>query len=330
MVGVVRGKWAWLATAVVAAVLSGACQGTSDQTRFRESLPAFEDVEMVSVGLYPPVENPALPLTPEDNGGRIGWILEQLRRAPISSLEPQDSGAALGHISPSFQLILTGARPSVLLLQALDCRTEQVGETCRIHPRHVVVFQGSKATRLVAPELASWMADGWQSETRMVGNDEYRDFMEEQFPTVRLPSASPLRMWMFAYPTQATVAQPLVGSSPNDAAAMRQVVNWVRRATPGSPDTEPGDGQRFESTMGLIVAFPEGVGLGIAPAFICISDGTNEPCYRSPDEVLVDDFRGFRGPYHLRSPELAHWLATGYLQDMRMGTYSEYEREAHW
>lgn len=58
------------------------------------------------------------------------------------------------------------------------------------------------------------------------------------------------------------------------------------------------------------------------------SGGVN--CYRSPDEVLVDDFRGFRGPYHLHSPELAGWLASGYLQDMRMGTYEEYEREAHW
>lgn len=320
-----------LLVAVVGLVAVGtACQGTSDQTRFRESLPAFEDIEMVSVGTYPLVEDPALPLTPEDNGGRIEWMLEQLRRAPISGLKAQDSSAALGHVSPSFQLQLTDSRPSLLLLRALDCRKEQAGETCRVNPRDVVVFHGPRVTRLVAPQIASWMASGWEADVTRGSQEELAAFMERRFPTVRIPSASPLRMWMFAHPSEARVALPLVGSNPGDAAVMGRVLEWLRNADAGSSDTELGDAQRFDATEGLIIAFPGDFGLAVAPAYICISDGTNEPCYRSPDEVLVDDFRGLRGPYHLRSPELAGWLASGYLQDMRMGTYAEYEREAHW
>ena len=306
-----------------------ACQGTSEQTRFRESLPAFEDVQFIRIDTYPLNPETPLPLTPDANGERILWVLDQLRTARISGLPVDQQG--LFHAAPVLQMYLPNSTDRINIFPAVDCRSPREGEyNCRYSARDVVVNEGYSFWRLIAPDLAAYRWTGWQSETRMVGQDEYRAFMELQFPIVSIPSAPPVRMWMFSYPTQGTVAQPLVGSSAEDAAAMRQVLSWVGEATPGSPDTEPGDGQRFESTMGLFVAFPEGAGLGIAPAFICISDGTNEPCYRSPDEVLVDDFRGFRGPYHLHSPELAGWLASGYLKDMRMGTYEEYERDAHW
>lgn len=323
--GVARASRA-LVLAACFVVLGAACQGTSEQTRFRESLPAFEDVEMVAVGLYPMVEKPALPLTPEDNGERIRWILGQLKRAPLSGLKAHDSGAALGHVSPSFQILPRDEQPSLLLVPALDCRDDRNGEFCVVSPRNVVVFLGSRATRLVAPELAGWMANGWESEVTRGSPEELAALMMRRFPTPPVPRADPVRMWVDQPKGSAQVALPLISGRGNDAEVMRRVANWLRSASPGSPDTES-DVLFFGPPFPVIEISWGDFGITVRAAWNC---GVTASCTRSSDEVIVEDGRPFRGPYHLRSPELAGWLASGYLQDMRMGTYEEYEREAHW
>jgi hypothetical protein len=318
-----------LVAAVILAAAETACQGTSEQTRFRESLPAFEDIQFIRIETYPLNPETPLPLTQEANGERIHWILDQLRSSRISGLPVDQQG--LFHAAPVLQMYVPSSTERLNIFPAVDCRSPHEGQyNCRYNARDVVVNRGSEFWRIVAPELAVYRWTGWEADTRMVSQDEHRAFMEQQFPWPGLPNATPARLWMVAFPSSSAVAQPLVASNPGDARVMQKVVDWLRQASSGSSDTEAGDAQRFEATMGLMIAFSDDIGLGVAPAYICISDGTNEPCYRSPDEVLVEDYRGFRGQYHLRSPELAQWLASGYLADMRMGTYEEYQREAHW
>lgn len=317
---------------LLAAVVAAACQGNSEQTRFRESLPAFNDVEMVRIGTYPILEKIPLPFTPEENEARARWILGQLENAPISAAPVDDEGMRVASsISGGVQIVRKDGREAAAVWAAVDCYPQPGGYNCRVDPRDVVVSSGDKAVRVAARELAEWQREGWQAEARMVSQADYERTMEQRFPALQIPEAEPNRMWVRVTPTGAPVPQPLISTVPQDQTTMRRVLDALRLATAGSDSTVAGAYHRFgDATLGLLITFPGDISLGIQPAYVCISDGTNEPCYRTPDEVLVDDYRGFRGPYHLRSPQLAEWLASGYLRDMRMGTYEEYQREAHW
>lgn len=315
-----------LLVAVAGLVAVGtACQGTSDQTRFRESLPAFEDVQFIRMETYPLNPETPLPLTPDANGERIRWILEQLRNARISGLPVDQQG--LRHATPVLQMYLPNSTDRFNIFPAVDCRSPHEGQyNCLYNTRDVVVNKGYSFWRLIAPDLAAYRWTGWQSETRMVSQDEYRAFMERQFPEPDVPTGDPTRIWVTASPGNEPVALPLVAGNGTDIETIRRVAAWVRDAQPGSAETTDDTLFRGPPIPSIAISWGE-VGVTVRAAWLC---SENSSCTRSPDEVLVDDFRGFRGPYHLRSPELAGWLASGYLQDMRMGTYAEYEREAHW
>lgn len=284
---------------------------------------------MVAVGYYPLTERPAMPLTPEDNGERIRWILDQLRQAPISGMPIGDgAGGFLGHISPTFQLVGTDSRLDTTIFAALDCRTELGGYSCILNHRDVVVQQGDRMTRVAAPALAEWRESDWESEARHASPEEYAALMGRLFPMPYVPSTDPSRMWLDS-PPAVEVPQPLVAGRDGDSEVMRRVVGWLRTASAGSPDIESDTLFRGPLIPGINISWGN-AGVMVRAAWLCTGGAASMGCVRSSDEVIVDDGRPFRWEYHLRSPELAGWLASGYLADMRMGTYEEYQREAHW
>lgn len=328
-----RGRFGVGVVMVLTALLLAGCQGTSDQTRFRESLPEFADVQFVRIELsHADFERRPLPLTPQDSGERIAWILDQLKTAPISALPVESAYRGFSHVGPVLQVVVHGGIGAVNIFPAIDCRTPTPGVyNCRYNPRDVVVLQDETFHRLVAPELTAWRAEGYLEETPIVSSREYEAFMERQFPDPYIPAGDPIRAWLNTVESARPLPLPLVAGTGSDDETLRKIAAWLRAATPGSPDTVPGDYMRWgDAARPLYMAFHDPVGVVVHPAYICLSDGWSLPCYRSPDEVIVDDIRGFRGSFHLRAPELAQWMETGWRADMRSGTYAEYRENARW
>ena len=317
-----------LALSIAFVACSAACGERSETAHFRDSVPDFSDVLFVQALPGLPYGQSLLPLTPEEDALQIEELLSELRAARVS-LFPVDEAALVAHVQVLTVVLQDGSR-ALTVVPSYNCRSTGPGATeCRPDDRDVVVFVGDVKWRLASPNLARELHN-LPMQMRTVSAADYEAFMEAQFPTPPIPDGLPLRAWFSLHSDNGPVPLPLDAANPADALVLGRLVTSLRNAAPGSPDTVRADSQRFDDSNATLNLAYAGRGLSIEAAYICRTDGTNLPCYRSPDEVLVDDPNGFRQPWHLKAPELAQWMASGWKADMRLGTYEEFQRAARF